>query len=476
MRTHIPCDKRQSLLLAVLCAGALTAVPPLTAWADTLELPGTIRDFRSSHPDFETTIADDRGIVEEILGPDARPVYAHGEEGTVTTHGPENFHHWYHDVEEVNLRTAYTLVLQNTPEHPTVFNFHDSTFFPIDSELFGNEGRSHNYHFTMDIHAHFTYEGGESFTFSGDDDLWLFLNGALVIDLGGIHAVEDATVELDSVAETIGLETGQVYDFDLFFAERHTVQSNFQVTTTIVFLPPKEGDEDNVDATVDNCPYHDNDDQADADDDFKGDVCDNCPLVPNRDQLDTDEDEYGDVCDNCPFVTNEDQLNSDEDDWGDGCDNCPLISNPDQEDLDEDGVGDACDLCPDHPGPPEQDGCPSDMEVEDLEEAPPEASLDQPLEPSIDAGLDTGPDLPIDQGDPEAWLDQEDEGENDQADSEADQQSGDIQQIDSLPGTGRSAPPEGCTCRSIGSPEGSSGWRLLVPFFFLLGLWFRRPR
>ena len=230
---------RVLVLFSTLVASYLPVSPRV--FADELPLWGTVRDFTADHPDFETTVEDDRGIVGEVIGADARPVYAHGDEGTVTTHGPDPFFQWYHDVEGVNQRTDHTIVLENTPEQPTVFTFADSSFFPIDDELFGNEGRSHNYHFTFEVH---------------------------------------------------GLMEGEIYDFALFFAERHTTHSNFTVTTTLVFLSGKEGDDD-VDATQDNCPFSTNDDQADADDDFVGDVCDNCPAVANADQADGDGPDAG---------------------------------------------------------------------------------------------------------------------------------------------------------------------------------------
>ena len=48
-------------------------------------LQGRVRDFASSHPDFEDELGDDKGIVEDMLGADGKPVYAHGTMGTATT-------------------------------------------------------------------------------------------------------------------------------------------------------------------------------------------------------------------------------------------------------------------------------------------------------------------------------------------------------------------------------------------------------
>ena len=81
-------------------------------------------------------------------------------------------------------------------------------FFPIDNQGWGNQGRPHNYHFTFEVHLEFAYNGGEGFTFTGDDDVWLFINGKLAIDIGGVHGAESESIDLDAHAGELGIVKG----------------------------------------------------------------------------------------------------------------------------------------------------------------------------------------------------------------------------------------------------------------------------
>ena len=204
-----------------------------------LVLSGTIRDFNGTsgmngHPDFEKNpiCGDDLGIVLTNLGVDKKPVYA-GQAGNPCTTDQARFDQWYLDTPNVNKKTEYAITLIRQPGIPPVWSYVNNAFWPINNQLFGNEGRSNNFDFTYEIHNTFTYQGGETFTFQGDDDVWVFINNKLVIDLGGVHPVRTGTVNLDSIAATIGITPGNDYNFDFFFAERHVTQSNFRIDTSI---------------------------------------------------------------------------------------------------------------------------------------------------------------------------------------------------------------------------------------------------
>lgn len=233
--------KRMMCVTAVVSACLALGAAPITAGDDDdgTVLVGRVRDFRAGQPpDFEGVIAADPGIVEERLGQDGRPVYAHGEAGTATTSGARDFDLWYHDVPGVNRGRGITLELSRVlGSEPAKYQYANPEFFPIDGQLLGNEGRKHNFHFTVEFHHLFTYGGGETFTFWGDDDVWVFINGILAVDLGGVHGAMEATLDLDAEAERLGIEPGGTYPFDLFFAERHTTESRFQVETTLALRP-----------------------------------------------------------------------------------------------------------------------------------------------------------------------------------------------------------------------------------------------
>ena len=192
----------------------------------------TIRDFTESHPDFQAGVQALRGLVKEDLGADQKPVYA-PDGATAVTAGQAEFDQWYRDVDGVNQRMATQI--EFSEESPGVFVYDNPVFFPIDGMGFGNGpgDAPHNYLFTTEAHTLFSYSGGEVFTFRGDDDLFVFINGKLAVDLGGVHGPEEATIELDAEAERLGIQAGMTYPMDIFHAERHTVESNFRIQTTI---------------------------------------------------------------------------------------------------------------------------------------------------------------------------------------------------------------------------------------------------
>jgi fibro-slime domain-containing protein len=281
----------------------------------TLNIPIIYRDFSETHPQFEINPntpsgSDGRlpGIVASTLGADGKPVYNTGFSVATsrtscsaarpfTMDGPDHgsqavksasvndpgyaacntatlttsqqiaakFLQWYHDDSSANRTFIQTLPLGQISAGTYQFAASVSNggqFFPLDnlSGTFGNEGQKggnpnalHNFHFTSEARQWFLHGTGsdELLSFSGDDDVWVFVNGQLTVDLGGIHSELQGSIELkgdsgqDSIlcvpgltspattscsAFPVALNPNGVNEIAVFQAERHVTQSNYTLT------------------------------------------------------------------------------------------------------------------------------------------------------------------------------------------------------------------------------------------------------
>ena len=240
------------------------AEPPEDTTTDPTCQPkpvGILRDFQSGgdtascpvNHDFQNPIwgtnqmpfmpdvgLPDPGIVAKLLGPDKKPSYT-GLAKTVFSRA--SFDMWYRDDPLCNRSLEYVLPMEYDAAQGKLI-FDSQAFFPLDDVAppasFGMSGQDdqqvmHDFHFTFELHMTFRYAGTESFTFTGDDDLWVFINGKLAIDLGGVHAPMTGTVDLPAKAAELGLVQGQEYPIDFFQAERMTSRSTFHVETSLAF-------------------------------------------------------------------------------------------------------------------------------------------------------------------------------------------------------------------------------------------------
>jgi fibro-slime domain-containing protein len=253
----------------------------------TMDLKAKIRDFKegnasspdNTHPMFNQgvasceahelgvyTVKDDistsGGADASFPGDERTPVLAPLDGMPVTVsrcfQPAERFTDWFEDRDsDLNRPFYYTMKFQED-EKTGYFQFRDERFFPLDPgegarkasgdgpDSFGNlqtgdkdgvDLSSHDYGFTLEFHALFTYEQGKGqfLSLRGDDDLWAFVNGKRVIDLGGIHAAESDSVNLDNLASQLGLSDKGQYNLDFFFAERAVASSKLDIVTNLRF-------------------------------------------------------------------------------------------------------------------------------------------------------------------------------------------------------------------------------------------------
>lgn len=131
---------------------------------------------------------------------------------------------------------------------------YDNRFDPIKNDGYGITGSRYvdiigdstdyykniNYNMSLEGHAQFIYyqDAELYFTFEGDDDVYLFINDKLVLDLGGGHSNSKVRVNINDVADMCGLKDGQPYDFDFYYMERHGTAANFGIETNIRIVDP----------------------------------------------------------------------------------------------------------------------------------------------------------------------------------------------------------------------------------------------
>jgi fibro-slime domain-containing protein len=105
---------------------------------------------------------------------------------------------------------------------------------PHDVDADGNE-RMHNFSFTSEVRYWFRHDKNlfSRLDVAGEDDVWVFINKKLALDLGGVHVPLEGSVTLDAdTASRLGLADGNVYEVAIFQAQRQTSESSYKLTLT----------------------------------------------------------------------------------------------------------------------------------------------------------------------------------------------------------------------------------------------------
>lgn len=124
-------------------------------------------------------------------------------------------------------------------EHPDRYG-NDTTGIKSDHDGTSSTAYAGRTNFNYGIHVSsvFVYYDAKDlqFTFSGDDDVYFFINDQLVCDIGGMHGAVTKGLHVNDVAAKLGLSDGDICTFDMFFIDRHTSGINLNFSTNIEMM------------------------------------------------------------------------------------------------------------------------------------------------------------------------------------------------------------------------------------------------